>query len=155
MGGVMDKETPAATVRFQMTSSSTYRTFTWQRSGSRWGSGFISLFEPQRHTVYPFSPFLSFVFNCGKGNKSCLQPSKRRKKPKNISFQLHWPEDTLFLASLQLLFQNLIHNAPHYIHSEGKKERLDSIDPSLLLWKPAQQFTTGCNSTQILFKNLD
>lgn len=35
--GRMETKTPAARLHSMKTSSFTYRTFTWQRAGSRWG----------------------------------------------------------------------------------------------------------------------
>lgn len=75
-----ENEMSAARLHFMKTSSFTYRTFTQQRTSSRWGSDFLSLFEPWALEVYPFSLFLSFVFNCRKSRRAACSLAEGRKK---------------------------------------------------------------------------
>lgn len=68
MGGGTEKETPAGRLHFQTTSSFTYRTFTRQRSGSRWGS---ALWNTDTYSL-PFLSLLFLYFYLQGGQKSQL-----------------------------------------------------------------------------------
>lgn len=95
---------------------------------------------------YPFSLFLSFVFNCRKSRRAACSLAEGRKK----IFLITLPWRHLFFPSLHLLLEKLRHNSTHYIHSEDEKEH----SCPLLLWKSIQRFITGCNSTHLIQKHI-
>lgn len=128
------------------TSNFTYRTFTQQRTGSKWGSDFLSLSVPWALEFYPLSLLLSFVFNCRKSRRAACSLAEGRKK----IFLITLPWRHLFFPPLHLLLEKLRHNSTHYIHSEDEKEH----SCPLLLWKSIQRFITGCNSTHLIQKHI-
>lgn len=76
----MENEMPAGRLHFVETFNFTYRTFTQQRTSSRWRSDFLSLSVPWALEFYPLSLFLSFVFNCRKSRRAACSLAEGRKK---------------------------------------------------------------------------
>lgn len=143
----METKTPAARLHSMKTSSFTYRTFTWQRAGNRWGKWLYIALWTMGTKVYPLALFFFFGFNCREGRRSACSLTEG-KKPQPFLITLAWRH--LFFHFLHLLLEKLRHNSTHYIHSEDEKEHTCP----LLLWKSIQPFITGCNSTHLIQKHI-